>query len=297
MCVPIRRSVDTDGLMYPIQSGPRRALGTEIHPDGVGFLLTALQLEEIVPLGGKQLQTNLPAADLDSLGELLPELRNGDGQAAAITYYSDGGIGPKAMLFLRRAPSTIAAEGAGYTPFAINVITALPILPAAGILVNLQVWRGEREGVARFTSPCHLWLFPALNAQIHRQTTEEDRVGVSQIPEPASMTRPAGVVDGQTQAHEAGPAEEAEPRYEPARQTTGENSFVTDGDPVGALRLNNRLFHARLDVTPFCASEDDVGKTRIQNFFTPYQYLHKRQDARSTQPKSRGAGVDFYLRS
>ena len=102
--VTLRDGMHAGRLVDPVQPGGGQGR-LEIEPDGVGFLLAALQLEEVAELGGEEPQPQPPAVGLDGLGELLPELGDGGRQRGGAGLDGDDGAGPQAEGLLPPPPA------------------------------------------------------------------------------------------------------------------------------------------------------------------------------------------------
>ena len=113
-----------------------------MQPDGVRLLLAALQLVGVVELFGEQPQGEPASFDLDRPGKLLPEFREGEGQGHLLTEQGDDRIGTQTEGFLASLPYSIPPEGAGDMALAVDVIAALPVVAAAGVLVKFKTRSG-----------------------------------------------------------------------------------------------------------------------------------------------------------
>ena len=83
------------------------------------------------------------------------------------------------------------------------MVRALPVLPAAGILVDLEsiALRGL-EAVVHVLRPLDLLWPRTSQRELEREIAEEERTRVAQIPQTAAMASPPGIMQSELDTDE-----------------------------------------------------------------------------------------------
>src|SRR5262249_1931693 len=138
-------------VVDPVQDLWRPVGGTEVQPDGMPLLLAPLELKQVGELRREESQPEHPAAVPDGPGELLPEFGDGRRDAIHRGFQSEDGPGPEAGLFLTTGTDAVATERTRHHPVAVDMVAALPVVAAAGVLVDVDaaICRGL-PGLAAF---------------------------------------------------------------------------------------------------------------------------------------------------
>ena len=169
------------------------------------FFLTPLQLMQIGELRRKKVKAKSIFACTNGLGKVLPEISNcgGDtsGGIADIKYW----CGPQA--FTRDGLPLIhlvPPETDWYLPVSVNMITAFPVLSSTGVLVKeyFPVSIVCKSALLLCTqSLCGCPIFS--RGKTKRQLPEQDRPGISQIPQSAGMPGRTPVPEGKVNSGQA----------------------------------------------------------------------------------------------
>ena len=154
--MPSRRRGHARRCMHPVESIWGRVLAAEVQPYRVRLLFSALELEKIIELLRKQAHMKRSILHFDRLGKLLPKLRNRHTDPAVVAHQTHDGIGAQASRFPGGRLHAIAPERTRHPAMAVHVVSALPVLAAAGILIDLQRTRRGPRRLADFRRPVHL---------------------------------------------------------------------------------------------------------------------------------------------
>src|SRR5262249_17743050 len=145
------------------------------------------------------------------LGELLPELGNGDRNAPLQAIEGDGGARAEAAALGAGTTESVAPERASYPTIAVDMVAALPVLPATGILINLQtVGPPSLQRLAILGCPADTRRFISRQAEFQSEVAEKFRPRVAQVPKAAAVSGATRVVDSKAQADQPGAGEEGQ---------------------------------------------------------------------------------------
>ena len=128
----------------------------------------------------------------------------------------------------------------------VRVVPALPVVAAAGVLVDLQQAADKQAWFfLRVRAPMNRAIALVRQRQVYAQIAKEERARIAQVPDSAAMPRATGIVNRQANRDESGAGEEGEAGAErqpaPAVEASGQNY----GCPECGGRFQSSLMHAR----------------------------------------------------
>jgi hypothetical protein len=230
---------------------------------------------------------------LDRFREVLPELRERDGQPHSLAGEAHERRGAQSRSFYLSRLHAIPAETVRHAVIAVDVVGALPVLAAARVLIDLERHVARYVRVPDLRARLDGAVDRGLKVQRERRVPDQHRAGIAQVPEASLMLRGLGVGQRHQQTDRREAREEVDARREIERRAAfvqRHSAGQLHAGPQRALRLDRQMLDDR------GTSDAVVGRHRqaALNWRRASCRLraHDRKRFVSAELEPRGPGVD-----
>ena len=143
---------------------------------------------------------------------------------------ADDRIGSPAGLDDVSVPDLITSKSTRDATLAILMIDALPILAAAGVLINLDVSsRADLRSDSAFGGPGHLPCMTGVRRfKIDNLCFEQNRAGIAEIPQAPFVSRAMRIADSDVEPHQARVRQQMQPCLKLQTSTLRDLTFDAD---------------------------------------------------------------------